>query len=142
MRTKEYLYCIEPVNDVNNNLEGPMEEDDPDNALQGEGKRPTPPSSQSTISVRDIARMCHVSASTVSNVVNGHRSVAVATAARVREAMDKTNYRPQTKAVITNRALLLIPTSPAALFSEHLGSLYCSVTQAAMEAGLCLSIRK
>ncbi|MHB1157968.1 MAG: LacI family DNA-binding transcriptional regulator [Phycisphaerales bacterium] len=95
-----------------------------------------------TVSIRDIARISGVSVATVSNVISGRRQVRTETADRVRQVMDHADYQPQTKAVDTNRALLLIPDYAGALFSEHVGSLYCSVAQAALDAGLCLSIRK
>lgn len=96
----------------------------------------------SSISVRDIARLTGVSAATVSNVINGRRIVSEATAAKIRAVMDQTNYQPPSKAIDTNRALLLVPNYPGSLLDDHVGPLHCSVVEAALNAGLCLSLRK
>lgn len=96
----------------------------------------------SSVSVRDIARLTGVSAATVSNVINGRRIVSEATAAKIRAVMDQTNYQPTSKAIDTNRALLLVPNYPGSLLDDHVGPLHCSLVEAALNAGLCLSLRK
>src|SRR5262249_36766546 len=49
-------------------------------------------------SLRDVAARAGVSVKTVSNVVNGYLHVSTATRARVHEALDELNYRPNLSA--------------------------------------------
>ena len=119
-----------------------------DPILPKNAARPVPPRPgdldvvSGTISIRDIARISGVSAATVSNVISGRRGVRADTADHVRAIMDAADYQPHSKAVDTNRALLLVPDYGGALFGKHIGPLYCSVAQAALDAGLFLSVRK
>ena len=50
---------------------------------------------ESSITIKDIAAMCGVSISTVSNVLNGKTNkVSKDVAVKVMEAMEKTGYKP------------------------------------------------
>jgi len=51
-----------------------------------------------TATLRDVARLAGVSFKTVSNVVNGHPSVAPATRTRVLQAIEEAGYRPNRSA--------------------------------------------
>ena len=46
------------------------------------------------ITVKEIAKMCNVSPSTVSNILNGKSNMTEETKRRVLEVVEKTGYRP------------------------------------------------
>ena len=65
-------------------------------ALPPPGKRPT---------IRDVARVAHVSHQTVSRVINGENSLAVATRARVERVIERLGFRPShvARSLVTRR---------------------------------------
>lgn len=95
-----------------------------------------------TFSIRDIAKRCGVSPGTVSNVINGRDVVKPETASRIRTLMNELNYAPKTKAINSNRIMLLIPPHKNALLNSHLMSLHVGVCETAFNAGLVLSMRR
>ncbi len=99
-------------------------------------------SSSKTLSIRDIAKRCGVSPGTVSNVINGRDVVKPETASRIRALMNELNYAPKTKAVNTNRVMVLIPPHPDALLSEHLSNMHAGVCEAAFTNDIILSVRR
>ena len=70
----------------------------------------TPPTPHRA-TMKDVAALAGVSPKTVSNVVNDRPFVADATRARVRQAIDELDYRPNLAA----RALASAPRSAASL---------------------------
>lgn len=78
----------------------------------------------------DVARMAGVSHQTVSRVLNGHRSVAPATRARVQDAIDALGYRPNLAA----RALVTQRTRTIGVISVDISQFGPSRTLLAIEA--------
>ncbi|MBL4701038.1 MAG: LacI family DNA-binding transcriptional regulator, partial [Phycisphaeraceae bacterium] len=93
-------------------------------------------------SIRDIARQCGVSPGTVSNVINGRDVVKPETASRIRALMNELNYLPQSKAVNTNRVMLLIPPHRDALLSSYSTSIHAGICEAAFNANIVLSMQR
>ena len=93
-------------------------------------------------SIRDIAKQCGVSPGTVSNVINGRDIVKPETAKRVRALMNELNYLPQSKAVNTNRVMLLLPPHHDALLNAHTSSLHAGICEAAFNANIVLSMQR
>lgn len=83
------------------------------------------PARRGSVTRDDVARLAGVSTAVVSYVVNGGpRPVSAATAARVRDAIDRLGYRPNTTAralaVGSTKTLgLVVPDSTNAFFAEY-----------------------
>lgn len=60
--------------------------------------RPAGPTTERTVTIKDVAREAGVSAMTVSNVLNGRGRVSDATAQRIREVVERFGYRPSVAA--------------------------------------------
>lgn len=96
---------------------------------------------QSVPTIYDIAQEADVSVATVSRVLNGRYGVNEHTEARIREAMDRLNFRPRWKAVDARRALVLVPNHSHALVHVHIGSILAGIADAAFASGVSLSLR-
>jgi LacI family transcriptional regulator len=97
---------------------------------------------QPTLSIRDIAKRCGVSPGTVSNVINGRDVVKPETASRIRALMNELNYAPRSKAVNTNRVMLLLPSHHDALLSSHLAAMHAGVCETAFNHNIVLSMQR
>ena len=97
---------------------------------------------QPSLSIRDIARRCGVSPGTVSNVINGRDVVKPKTATRIRALMNELNYAPRSKAVNTNRVMLLLPPHHDALLSSHLAAMHAGVCETAFNHNIVLSMQR
>jgi LacI family transcriptional regulator len=82
------------------------------------------------VTMADVARVAGVSLTTVSHVVNGTRPTSPRTAERVRAAIERTGYSPNTIA----RALARARTQSIGLAISGLGNPYFSDVIAAVEA--------
>src|SRR5690348_13805046 len=89
----------------------------------------------------DVARLAGVSHQTVSRVLNDHPSVRPDTRARVRSAIDRLGYRPNSAAriLVTGRSQILGVISFDTTLYGPASTIY-GIEQAAREAGYFVSI--
>ncbi|MEN3307545.1 MAG: hypothetical protein V7603_3747 [Micromonosporaceae bacterium] len=102
---------------------------------QARGHRHRPPA------MTDVARLAGVSHQTVSRVLNDHPSVRPDTRARVRSAIDRLGYRPNSAAriLVTGRSQILGVISFDTTLYGPASTIY-GIEQAAREAGYFVSI--
>jgi DNA-binding LacI/PurR family transcriptional regulator len=102
---------------------------------QGRGQRQRPPA------MTDVARLAGVSHQTVSRVLNDHPSVRPDTRARVRSAIDRLGYRPNSAAriLVTGRSQILGVISFDTTLYGPASTIY-GIEQAARDAGYFVSI--
>lgn len=91
--------------------------------------------------VYDIARAARTSPATVSRVLNGRTNVNPATARRIREAMEATNFQPRWKAAERNRFLVLVPSAPGILNSGYVSRILSGMADASFKLGYNLLLR-
>ncbi|MGH8869764.1 MAG: LacI family DNA-binding transcriptional regulator [Actinomycetes bacterium] len=89
----------------------------------------------------DVARLAGVSHQTISRVLNGHENVRPETRARVLEAIDQLQYRPNAsaRALVTRRTRLLGVVAFDTTLYGPASTLY-GIEQAAREAGYFVTI--
>ncbi|WP_019854374.1 LacI family DNA-binding transcriptional regulator [Actinopolyspora mortivallis] len=91
----------------------------------------------------DVARLAEVSHQTVSRVLNGHPSVAPRTRARVWEAIERLDYRPNSaaRALVTRRTGGIGVISPVTTLHGPARTLY-GIEQAARGSGHFISVAR
>lgn len=99
------------------------------------------------VTIKDVAREAGVSVSTVSKVINGHYSISVATAERVRETMRALSYYPNASAQsfargATRRVVLLAALHRNVAFENpHMFEIFASVEETLRRRGYALELR-
>lgn len=91
------------------------------------------------VTIKDVAREAHVSAATVSRVINGHNNVTVDTRARILDVAERLRYVPDRAARglvtgLTHTVGVLLPDLHGEFFSEIIRG----IDQAAQRRGLQL----
>ncbi len=94
-------------------------------------------------SIREIARLINVSPATVSKVVNGRPGVHVETTRMVRQALEKANYQPASKAIDWDRILVVVPNYPGIfIHGTYISTIVAGVAEQALSAGMSISLKK
>lgn len=99
------------------------------------------------VTIKDVAREAGTSTATVSKVLNGHYSISEETVQKVKEVVNRLNYRPNTRAKNfanqrTKQVLFLTTLGENAGFSNpHMFEILCGLEQALGQKGYMLIVK-